>query len=476
MALTPGWMETLRAVPARIRHLAARVLLATYRRLAITSRWVQRRLTGAGQMVVAGAVATAVLGVDTEQTTAYQAFTFLGALLVVSSLSLLPGSLWRRTRLRIERELPRYATAGEPFEYGLLIHNDSPRAQKGLSIQEDFAADYPTLEQFRLAPEPDPTRNRVDRWLGYYRFAWLTERLRNGRAEITALPLLAAHGDTRTSAVLTPLARGVVRLSGAGIARPAPLNLVRAWQWLDAPASVTVLPRRYPLPPLALPGARRYQQGGVSLASSVGDSEEFMGLRAYRPGDPMSRVHWKSFARVGHPVVREFHDEFFERHALVLDCAALDAPAAVFEEAVSVAASFVWTLDTRDCLLDLLFVGERAHRYTAGRGRMQSEHLLEVLAGVQAQAPRSLDELRRTVLGHESTLTSAIVVLAGWNDAKQSLVDEMRRRGITVLALAVTADGTGDVLPPGTQRLRVGQIATDLVAAFSAPFPEAPET
>ena len=50
---------------------------------------------------------------------------------------------------------------------------------------------------------------------------------------------------------------------------------------------------------VALPGAMKYQQGGVAMASSVGQSDEFVSLRDYRPGDPLQRVHWKSFARAG---------------------------------------------------------------------------------------------------------------------------------------------------------------------------------
>ena len=77
-------------------------------------------------------------------------------------------------------------------------------------------------------------------------------------------------------------------------------------------------------------------QGGVSLAASVGDSEEFIGLRDYRPGDPLQKVHWKSFARTGKPIVREFQDEFFERHALILDTSSSRGEDAVFEEAIAV--------------------------------------------------------------------------------------------------------------------------------------------
>src|SRR2546430_12423661 len=48
----------------------------------------------------------------------------------------------------------------------------------------------------------------------------------------------------------------------------------------------------------------------------------------------LRRVHWRSAARVGRPVVKEYQDEFFVRHALVLDTFAERAESDVFEEAV----------------------------------------------------------------------------------------------------------------------------------------------
>src|SRR6185436_5709140 len=135
--------------------------------------------------------------------------------------------------------------------------------------------------------------------------------------------------------------------------------------------------------PFTLPGSRRYQQGGVALASSVGDSEEFVGLRDYRPGDPLQRIHWKSFVRAAKPVVREYQDEYFERHALVIDTFAKGGDERLLEEVVSIAASFAYTIETRECLLDLMFVGAHAYSYTAGRGQLSPGGLLEILAGVQ---------------------------------------------------------------------------------------------
>jgi uncharacterized protein (DUF58 family) len=55
------------------------------------------------------------------------------------------------------------------------------------------------------------------------------------------------------------------------------------------------------------------------MASNIGQSEEFVSLREYRRGDPPRHIHWRSWAKAGKPIVKEFEDEFFVRHALVLD-------------------------------------------------------------------------------------------------------------------------------------------------------------
>ena len=99
------------------------------------------------------------------------------------------------------------------------------------------------------------------------------------------------------------------------------------------------------------------QSGSVSLASSVGDSEEFVSLRDYRPGDPLRRIHWKSRAKTGQPVVREEQSEYFVRQALILDTFQPESESTILEEAISIAASFACDFHTQESLLDLMFVG-----------------------------------------------------------------------------------------------------------------------
>jgi uncharacterized repeat protein (TIGR01451 family) len=420
---------------------------------------LERRLTPAGQLVAAALVAAIVIGPNTRLIVAYQAVAFLTALLVVAAA----GALRRPPPLQVQRRLPRFATVGEPLTYATSVVNPGPRAVSGLTLIEDIADPRPSFAEFTTTPEPDEARhNRFDRAVGYPRWSWLVSLNRRATVAEQSLPPLPSGAAVEARLTLLPQHRGRVTLSGVTVARREPLGLARALRPQAAPATLLVLPRRYPLSAVALPGARRYQHGGIALAQSVGDSEEFVGLRDYRPGDPLKRIHWHSWARAGRPVVREYQDEFFVRHALVLDTFA-PAPTAVFEEAVSVAASFACTAGTQESLLDLLFVGTEAHAVTLGRGVGHVDRMLEVLAVVRPCRDRPFASLARLVLERHAALSGAVCVLLGWDASRRELVTRLRALGVPTLVLVVADPGTpGGGAEAGVHRLEVGRVGEGL--------------
>ena len=398
----------------------------------------------AGRLALAGVAAAAVVGIDTNRTVAYQAFAFLAAVLAIA----LASSLLFRGRFAVERRVPRYGTAGEPLSYRIAVENRTDRVQAGLLLSERLADPRPTLDELRRVREPgEDRRNWFDRKVGYPRWAWLVAQNRQAEAPELVVPAITPRGRVELSPTIVPSRRGLLRFVAVDVARPDPFGLFKACVAVPAPTSVLVLPRRYPVPRLALPGRRRYQRGGVSLTTSVGDSEEFAALRDYRPGDPLRRVHWRSFARFGKPVVKEYQDEFFIRHALVLDTFAGGRGAGSapyrperFEAAVSVAASFACAIETQESLLDLMFVGPEAHAFTAGRGLAHTARLLEILAGVQPCTTHPFAALHRLVVERQASLSGAVCVLLGWDGERRMLVEDLRARGLPILTLVVGAE------------------------------------
>jgi uncharacterized protein (DUF58 family) len=426
----------------RISHFAFRAVTGvTY--------WLTRRLTRAGMLIAGVLVASAALGVDTHQTVAYRVFALAAGLLAVAAI----GAWLLRERYTVERFLPRLVTAGESFSYRVVVTSQDGSPRDGLTLHEDLPDPRPDYRTFR-AQLRFPT----------YR-AW--KRLIAARAvvevEEVALPPLARR--TAVEVVITgrALRRGSQHFAGLTVAHSDPLALCNALFPTASGANLLVLPRRYALPQVALPGSRKYQPGGVALASSVGDSPDFVSLRDYRPGDPLQRIHWRSYARTGKPIVREYQDEYYERHALVLDSFSTAIDPVAFEEAVSIAASFTYTVDTRECLLDLMFVGAESYCYTAGRGQLSTGGLLEVLAGVQPCRDKPFHALQDAVLSRRTALTGCILVLLGWDEARAEFTRRLRAQGLSVLALAVTAQPVTE--PPAWLRvLAPGRIQEGLAA------------
>ncbi|MBI3937413.1 MAG: DUF58 domain-containing protein [Betaproteobacteria bacterium] len=400
-----------------------RLSYRVFRAVSAVTRWTLRRLTAAGLLVLGVAVAAAAIGIDTTLSLAYQVFGLLAALLLLAAL----GLAFTRARVAVERALPRLATAGTSFTYRVRVTNLTGASLDGLALIEEFADPIPGFAAFRAGL-------RFPAYRGWKR---LIESDRTVSVPLHAVPPLAPHATADVVVQAHALRRGVAHSTGVTVARCEPLGLARVLARMAQPANLTVLPRRYAVPALDLPGSRRYQQGGVTLATSVGESEEFIGLRDYRPGDPLQRMHWKSFARAGHPVVKEYQDEFFVRHALVLDTFAGPHAGRAFEEAVSIAASFACTIDTHECLLDLMFIGTEAYCYTVGRGQLPLGGLLEILACVQPCRERGFRALHDAVLARRSELSGCILILLGWDEARHALVDALRGSGVPLRAMLV---------------------------------------
>ena len=414
------------------------------------SQWLRRRFTSAGLSVLSALTIAAVVGLDTTQSMAYQIFTLLTTLLLLALI----GVMRFRFPVGVRRSLPRFATVGEICNYTVVLNNHGAKRQVGLLLRDNLVAEFPTNEEFHSAKAPgDEKRNRFDRKIGYPRWLWLVQKKRGAKIEEINLPDLPGQGTATVKVGLTPMRRGTLCFSSVSIGRTDPLGLARTFMNLPCPDTLLVLPRRYPVPGIRLPGLRKYQRGGVALSSKVGDTEEFSSLRDYRPGDAMRRIHWKSWAKTGKPIVKEYQDEFFVRHALMLDTFAAPQDAERFEEAVSVAASLVCTVQEQDSLLDLVFVEDSAYCMTSGRNVAQVERVLQVLGAVSACQDKPFSRLAQFVAGHAHAMSGCICVLLAWDEPRQALVAKLRAMNIPLLVLVIS--------PPGAAPLDHGPMRAD---------------
>ena len=436
-----------------------RWLHRSYRQTSGMRYFFLRRIRPAGIALAAVLVVSVCLGVGHEREAVYQVFSlafFMG----------LSASIWvltRSARLEASRELPRHGTAGEPLRYSVMVTNIGRRGLRRAWLIESEPDPRPPFEEFHLIREPgEEERNWFDRHFIYFRWQWLMFRRRLFNQRLSRQELRLAPGETgRVSLEITPLRRGIIRLQDMRVMLPDPFGMLQKCVKVDAAdACLLVLPRRYPLPSIELPGGVPFQMSGEATSNSLGNAGEFVGLRDYRPEDPMRHIHWKSWARLGRPIVKELEDTHYPRYGLVLDCLSTDRSDVAFEEAVSVAASFASSIDTSESLLDLMFVKNEAHRVTVGRGVERTEKLLEVIAGVSPERSGNHKELAQLVLKYRDDMTSCIVVFNGWDDSRAELLEMLDRGGVIAVPVIV---GEGEK-PPGAPGywLRAGEVADDI--------------
>ena len=407
-----------------------------YARGTTMNFWIARRLGPAGMGICLLLIATSFIAMSQPRDSAYQLFSMTFALSGI-------GLVWafaRRARARVSRHLPRHATAGVTLRYPVEVRNLGRRGLAGVSLVESPPDPRPSAAMFAREAEPgESERNAFDRFFAYYRWQWLMQRRRmfdGGRSQEAFH--LDGGGAKRVMMEITPRKRGVIALRDMRMLLPDPIGLFQSCARIDCAANtLVVLPRRYPLPPVELPGGAMHRIGSEASTNSVGTNGEFVGLRDYRDGDPMRLIHWKSWARTGRPIVKELEDTHYPRHGLVIDTFAGGTQDSAFEELVSVAASFAAGIDTRDTLLDLMFVEGKAHRVTVGRGVERAEKLLEVLAGVALNDEDGFSNLANLVKRHGEDLGSCLVLLSGWDERRAEFLEDLRSCGLPCVPVVV---------------------------------------
>ena len=283
----------------------------------------QLSFTREGRLIVVLSVGVGFAALNTGNNLLYLLLGWLLSFIIASGIL----SEMTLKKLEVSRRPPPRVFAGEPFLMEVLIANQKPK-RASFSIEvEDLTGTTP-----------------IDK-----------------RCYFLKIP---AGKSQRTSYRHTYARRGLYTLTGYRVATKFPFALFRKSRDVDAPLDVLVYPARVavPRPP------PRTTSRGETTADRLGRRGEFFGLRERRIGDDRRDIHWRSSARTGRLLVREYEDEIARRVVIGVDNAlpeavreavkdgaltpADEAAVSAVERAISVAASLAaaylevgWTVE-----------------------------------------------------------------------------------------------------------------------------------
>lgn len=219
------------------------------------------------------------------------------------------------------------------------------------------------------------------------------------------LPSVAAHSEHEDLFAIPTSRRAVLTVGPVRAVRSDPLALLRREQRMTEEQLLYVHPRTVRIDGSAA-GLIRDLEG--QTVRKLSDSDvAFHALRAYVPGDDRRYIHWKTSARTGTLMVRQF-EETRRSHLLVALSTRLDDYASdeEFETAVSIAGSLG---------LQTIVEGQTLSASTSIRQLRTSstKRLLDQLSGVEfeRQAPRLSEVARR--LAREVSGASVAVIVCG---------------------------------------------------------------
>ncbi|MFF5917041.1 DUF58 domain-containing protein [Streptomyces flavochromogenes] len=228
--------------------------------------------------------------------------------LLLATLPLICVLVLHRTRYRVaasRRLTPQRVEAGSEARVQLRMENVS-KLPTGLLMLQDHVP-------YMLGPRPRFVLDRVEA---------------GGRREVS----YRVRSDLRGRFPLGPLQ---LRLND-------PFGMCELTRSFSAYDTLTVVPRTEALPPVKLVGeASGYGDGQQRSLALAGDDDIIP--RAYRHGDDLRRVHWRSTARYGELMVRREEQPQRARCTVLLDTRRIayqgSGPDSAFEWAVSGAAS-----------------------------------------------------------------------------------------------------------------------------------------
>jgi len=259
---------------------------------------------------------------------------------------------------------------------------------------------------------------------------------------------IAGNGATRRWKVsVTAQRRGRFRLGPIVLRSGDPFGLFATVARIPADALVLVYPRVLPLPYWQLPGS--FLEGNVLTGQrSLQSTSMVMGIREYRPGDAVNRIHWPSSVRHRGLFVKEFELDKTADLWIYLDLERHwhrgEGERSTEERAVTVAASVVAKALHEHRNVGLITTGVRGEILHPDRGTKQFGKLMQYLAEVSVGGSRTIAEVMVETLPRIRRGASVLLVTPSLDRAWVRPASTLRESAISTQAVLIGSEDTDE--------------------------------
>jgi uncharacterized protein (DUF58 family) len=333
---------------------------------------------------------------------------FAGAIVKEVNLLLILGGMmlgplwfnWRTVRLtlkglRLQRKSPQAVCAGDPLTVGMRLVND----------RKHFSS-WAVLVEEQIHRLSDAAHNHS---------LWNHSAKEKSLRTTVYFPFVPA-GQERTGTYRGRLYdRGKYELGPVRISTRFPFGLFSRVISVPQKDTLYVYPRLGRLTRNWLERHRQALAGADRRERRPGLEGDFYGVREWRSGDSQRYIHWRSSARTGKLVVRQFEQPRNRDVALVLDLWRPAKPTPADRENVELAVSFAATVVSDLCRrggskVHLATHNARPHCLGGPAAAALQQDMMRILAVLESRTEDSLPTILAHALGQIAAGTEIIVV------------------------------------------------------------------
>jgi uncharacterized protein (DUF58 family) len=221
-----------------------------------------------------------------------------------------------------------------------------------------------------------------------------------------------------------------------------PLGLFESNAAVGGYSTVIVYPRVEALPGWRMPPA--FVEGShAERVRTPHTTPSVTSVREYLPGDAYNRIHWKTSARTGELVVKEFELEQTADVWIFLDLQASTHTGAddesTLEYGIRVAASIAARALVENRKVALNASGAHVSPVPADRGPRQYQKIMQTLAAATADGEQPLDEVLVENVARLRRGMTAVIITASLDARWVRSLGGLRNRGVETVIILLDA-------------------------------------